>query len=52
MVVFVWLAAIKKMIQYESMQEYQESLAYEYDMQSNNKDQRTMIGQDTKIWKE
>jgi hypothetical protein len=51
MVVYVWLNSIKRMIQFESMQEYQESTAYEFDMQNKCNDQKTMVEKNTKLWK-
>ena len=51
MVVYVWLNSIKRMIQFESMQEYQESTAYEIDTKAGIENQRTMVERNTKLWK-
>lgn len=52
MVVYVWLNSIKRMIQFESMQEYHESTAYEIDTRNGIDNQRTMVERTTKLWKE
>jgi hypothetical protein len=52
MVVYVWLNSIKRMIQFESLQEYQESTAYEIDTRNGIDNQRTMVERNTKLWKE
>ena len=51
MVVYVWLNLIKRMIQFESMEEYQESEAYEIDTTDGIENQRTMVEKNTKLWK-
>jgi hypothetical protein len=51
MVVYVWLSGIKKMIKYESMQEYHESLAYEVDVTKDSEYQITMVERNTKLWR-
>jgi hypothetical protein len=52
MVVYVWLNSIKRMIQFESLQEYQESTAYEIDTRLYGMEiQRTMVERTTKLWR-
>jgi len=52
MVVYVWLNSIKRMIQFESMQEYHESRAYEVAITKDSESQIVMVDRNTKLWKE
>ena len=47
MAVYVWLKNTKKMIRFESIQEYHESVHYNHFKGSEN----VMIEENTKLWK-
>ena len=54
MAVYVWLKCIKKMVVFNSMQEYHESESYETDMRNeyNTQLHDVMVERNTKLWKE
>jgi hypothetical protein len=49
MAVYVWLDAIREMIQFESMQEYNESEAYRYSKAGMGSE--TMVEENTPLWR-